>query len=70
MQGCELDPGFADANSLRQLQLLDGLWWKEDRAAVPQVKFLRSATIWDYHDSAPLHEKGAASSATHLLVAG
>ena len=51
VQGNELDPWFANADNLQNLRLLDGLWWKGDRIAVPQVKFLRSALIWDYHDS-------------------
>ena len=51
MQGYELDPWFANADNRQDLRLLDGLWWKGDRIAVPHVKFLCSLfLIWDYHD--------------------
>ena len=51
IQGYELHPWFGGADNRQDLRLLYGLWWKGDRIAVPPVKFLRSALIWDYHDS-------------------
>ena len=47
----KMDPWFANADNRQDLQLLDGLWWKGDLIAVPHVASLRSALIWDYHDS-------------------
>ncbi len=30
---------------------MDGLWWKGDRLMIPNVSRVRTALLWDYHDS-------------------
>ncbi len=50
-QGYQSDAWFANRNNLQDLKLLDGLWWKGDRLVIPNVSRVRTALLWDYHDS-------------------
>ena len=51
IQGYDSDPDwFADTSSLQDLLLLDGLWWKGDRIAVPNVQTLHNALMWYVND--------------------
>ncbi len=50
-RGYQSDAWFANSNNLQDLKLLDGLWWKGDRLVIPNVSRVRTALLWDYHDS-------------------
>ena len=39
--------GFTD----QDLQKYAEVWWKGDRIVVPDVRHVRSALLWEYHDS-------------------
>ena len=50
----ELIKGYANdawcANDA-DLQQYEEVWWKGDRIMVPNIRHVRSALLWDYHDS-------------------
>jgi len=50
-RGYQTDAWFLNELNLQDLTLLDGLWWKGDRLVVPCVPRVRSALLWEYHDS-------------------
>ena len=50
-QGYQSDAWFANSNNRQELNLIDGLWWKGDRLVIPNVSLVRTALLWDYHDS-------------------
>lgn len=50
-QGYQSDAWFANSNNLQDLKLLDDLWWRGDRLVIPNVSCVRTALLWDYHDS-------------------
>ena len=42
---------YGYSNNLQDLKLMDGLWWKGDRFVIPNVSRVRTALLWDYHNS-------------------
>ena len=51
IKGYANDAWFANDANLQDLQKCDEVWWKGDRLVVPNVRHVRSALLWDYHDS-------------------
>ena len=50
-QGYQSAAWYANSNDLQDLKLLDDLWWRGDRLVILNVSCVRTALLWDYHDS-------------------
>jgi hypothetical protein len=56
------DPWFADPKNLEGLEQRDGLWWHNNRLAVPNYPGLREAILYEYHDAAYSGHPGVAKT--------